>query len=237
MSHLYFIPLIAQAITQADPIVALQEAFAEIERQGRLPEYFAGYRQYVRFMREASSQLSELGREVATARWLEDVLSPHADAGVGVDERLRKGFVSSIAEGPATWRFLYGHFAAATCAPPAKPELPAVEVLRNGQSLGVVAASHLPATGELTGIPPGRFELVLNTGWQLWSGELADGDLLLSAAPPGRPLRLAAATGESDDQPTRELTLLGGEIVMNVFAGAGAGRIEIEFRSVGSGQK
>ena len=49
-NYLYFIPLLARALQQADSGPALKQAFAEIERLGRQPEYEQGYRQFRRFM-------------------------------------------------------------------------------------------------------------------------------------------------------------------------------------------
>lgn len=52
---LYFITLLAQAFAAPEPSEALAQAFAEIERLGRLEQFRSGFHQFQRFMAEAYS--------------------------------------------------------------------------------------------------------------------------------------------------------------------------------------
>ena len=57
---------------------------------------------------------------------------------------------------------------------------------------------------------------------------MADSDLLWAKAFPGRPLKMAAATGADRPEPTKTIPLLNGSLVLRVFAGIGHGTLEVE---------
>ena len=77
-------------------------------------------------------------------------------------------------------------------------------------------------------IRPGDYNFSLGSGRLLWEVTLEDKDLHLTSASPGTNLPLAADTGEKR-QPTasREMSVLGGEIVIRIFPGLESGWIEI----------
>lgn len=52
---LYFLVVLAQAFADSKPLEALAQAFAEIERLGRLEEFRNGFHQFQRFIAEAYS--------------------------------------------------------------------------------------------------------------------------------------------------------------------------------------
>ena len=51
--RLYFIPIIARALSSDDPKQAMKEAFDEIRELGNQPEYQEGYRQFLEFVKAA----------------------------------------------------------------------------------------------------------------------------------------------------------------------------------------
>lgn len=57
VSHLYFIKLFDEALTEPDPRAALERAIARITDLGQRPEYSQGYQQYLRFMELVRSEL------------------------------------------------------------------------------------------------------------------------------------------------------------------------------------
>lgn len=83
-------------------------------------------------------------------------------------------------------------------------------------------------------IKPGAYCLRLDTGWLLWEGNLVEKDLLWAKAHPGQDLPMAADTGEPSRQPTREIDLLDGAVVLRVYAGVESGMLEIELKNAGS---
>ena len=79
----------------------------------------------------------------------------------------------------------------------------------------------------MSGLVPGAYTLRMAIGRILWEGSLGRQDLEWAAAHPGRPLDLAADTGDELVEPTREYSLLRGELVMKVFPGLETGTMTI----------
>jgi len=90
-------------------------------------------------------------------------------------------------------------------------------------------------TETVTGIEPGRYRLALETGRLLWEGELAEGDLLWGKAHPGEGLPMAADSEDTAREPTLEMDLLDGTVVLRVYAGVEAGSLEITLTAPGGG--
>jgi hypothetical protein len=85
------------------------------------------------------------------------------------------------------------------------------------------------ATGIFTGLGPGNYRLELDNGRLLWQ-RLRKEQLLWSAAFPGKPLRLAAATpeqGEPDTDTVRDL-ILDEQWRVRVHPGLESGRMWVE---------
>jgi hypothetical protein len=85
-----------------------------------------------------------------------------------------------------------------------------------------------PGKQVIGGIKTGSYLVSLDTGRVLWEGLLTEGDLVWAKAFPGRPLKMAADTGEDRGQPTRQIPLLHGSVVLRVFPGIECGTLEIE---------
>jgi len=103
---------------------------------------------------------------------------------------------------------------------------------------GVVVASccfePAMAVRAIGDINPGDYCLRLDTGRLLWEGELVEEDLLWAKAHPGQDLQMAADADGSPRQPTREIELLDGAVVLRVYAGLESGMLEIELKDLGS---
>ncbi|NQU75472.1 MAG: hypothetical protein HQ546_04040, partial [Planctomycetes bacterium] len=54
--EMYFMPIIARALRQADPEPAMRDALERIESMGREPLYSDGYQQFLRFMAVAGEE-------------------------------------------------------------------------------------------------------------------------------------------------------------------------------------
>lgn len=54
--EMYFMPIIARALRQADPESAMRDALERIESMGRDPQYSDGYQQFLRFMAVAGEE-------------------------------------------------------------------------------------------------------------------------------------------------------------------------------------
>ena len=80
------------------------------------------------------------------------------------------------------------------------------------------------------GIAPGDYRVKLDTGCVLWEGNLSERELLWSKAFPGKPLKMAADSGQPTGEPTREISLLDGTVILRVYAGVESGFMEIELK-------
>jgi len=74
---------------------------------------------------------------------------------------------------------------------------------------------------------PGFYTIKLSTGRILWMDEISKRDLSWREAFPDRELKLAAAVGEVKQVPTKEISVLDGEIIIRIFPGFEDGTIEV----------
>lgn len=106
--------------------------------------------------------------------------------------------------------------------------LPDAWILRRPDGSAEVIHISIGAEGtRVTGLRPGVYSLHLRTGRLLWEGVLDAKDLRLPERKLFEPLRMAADTESTGQVPTRELSLLGGAIVVRVYAGTASGSLEI----------
>lgn len=55
--ELFFLPIISEALRQAEPRGAMREAFERIRTMGQEPQYITGYQQFLRFMDSVNESL------------------------------------------------------------------------------------------------------------------------------------------------------------------------------------
>lgn len=77
---------------------------------------------------------------------------------------------------------------------------------------------------EFTNVASGDYQLIISTGRVLWEGFLSADELIQEA---DKPLALAADTGESDQRPTKTISLIPSECDMQVFAGLESGKVRV----------
>lgn len=82
----------------------------------------------------------------------------------------------------------------------------------------------------LGGIEPGDYQLVTESDWPVWRGELERKHLVWRWAFPDQPLPMAAKTHPTKHHPTLALELLDGDVELFVFAGLESGFITINCR-------
>lgn len=104
--------------------------------------------------------------------------------------------------------------------------LPGIVLLKDGR-----AVAELPLTPKVTvrfvDLAPGDYTLQLTTGRELWRGELYKQDLLWFVAHPGETLPVAAATSLEETKPSRQFTLLEGELAVSVYPGFETGTMHV----------
>jgi hypothetical protein len=131
---------------------------------------------------------------------------------------MQKVFETTVSEVP----WLFGIWENHT-----KPAVIKINVIRNDKLI-----ASLPL--ELSNIPQripdavaGYYIFQLNTGRILWMHELTEKDLILLKAFPDSDLRLAATTEDLKPKPSKQIKLLGGEIVIRILPGFESGCIEV----------
>jgi len=221
---LYFIPIIARAIASEDPKKAMDEAFNEIQELGRLQEYKEGFHQFQEFVKtaiipsdEGADPRNQLVRN-AIHRLIYDLVTDTFDG----DEDQKSILITAI-KGNPEWNIEYERIkeeAKDFLAPDVSIE---VEILKGDQMIG----SILKGSDSIGPISPGKYTFRFSNGRILWEGDITREDVIWMYAFPGRDLLMAAETDPLDQEPTRVIPLLDGELIVYVYAGLESGRIGI----------
>jgi hypothetical protein len=224
---LYFIPVIARALQSDDPRRALEEAFEEIRELGKRAEYQEGYQQFREFIKTALTPSDEASDERvrllndAIFRLLHDLATDIFEGDEEQEEALL-GILRSYPEWDAEYTRIVEELHALF---PANIQL-RVEVLKGDRIIGSFPLSPDPAV--IGSVTPGSYTVQFSNGRVLWKGELSKEALIWAYAFPGKDLAMAAETEVSRGKHTRTISLLGGEIMLSVFAGLESGQIRME---------
>ena len=224
---LYFIPIIAQALSSVDPKQAMKEAFSEIRELGNQAEYEEGFRQFLKFIEVAvkpsdqdSKERVQLVKNVIY-RLIYDLATDTFDG----DEEQKDALLNAFISFPE-WKAEYERIKEEAQAFEA-PETPLeVEVLKGDQIIG---SSVLSAkTTFISSISPGNYKIRFSNGRILWEGDILREDVIWAFAYPDKDLPMAAETEPPQREPTRTLNLLNGELIIQVFAGLESGEIRLK---------
>ena len=197
--NLYFIKMLDQALSAPDPRTSLETAIKEINSLGRRPEYQKGYEQFVRF-------LSLVRMEIKGDEHTGSLSNGRSDSDLLLAPIQPFFDESNEVQG-----------------------LPGIVVERNGETVIVMVVEGTGRIGFVEGVVPGVYVIRLENGRRLWHGEIARSDLIWREAFPLEPLPLAAETSKPDAKVSREITLLGGEVVVRVMPGKSSGRLDFFF--------
>ncbi len=225
--RLYFIPIIAYALSSDDPKQAMEEAFSEIRKLGNQPEYEEGFRQFLEFVKSAitpSAQDSE-ERIQQIKNAIHGLIYDLATDTFDGDEEQKNDLIKAFRNIPE-WKAEYERIKEEAQAFQA-PETPMeVEVLKGDRIIGSSAISTEPTY--ISPISPGRYTVRFSNGRVLWEGDLKREDVIWAYAYPEKDLPMAAETEPSQREPTRTLSLLNGELIIQVFAGLESGEIRLK---------
>jgi hypothetical protein len=224
---LYFIPIIAQALSSVDPKQAMEEAFSEIRELGIQAEYEEGFRQFLKFVEVAVKPSAKDSKERvqlvknAIYHLIYDLATDTFDG----DEEQKDALVNAFRSIPE-WKAEYESIKKEAQAFRA-PETPMkVELLKGNQIIG---SSVLSAkTTFIVSIRPGRYTIRLSNGRVLWEGVISPKDVIWAFAYPDKDLPMAAETEPSQTEPTKTLNLLNGELIIQVYAGLESGEIRLK---------
>lgn len=230
-NNLFFLPLIANALQKPDPKKALQDAFEKIEKLGQQPPYKRGLRQFKLFMTEVQENIeacSSLSEDIVrdSLRDLElqviaRVLEENQD-----EEQVCLDLINSRAD----WKREFDKLRAE--AEKADPTGRAIKIIidKDGEYFEAILFGRQPLTKTIKNVRPGLYGFRLETGRILGEEKLTRHDLLWVYAYPTQDLKIAADTGDPVEQPTRQIKLLGGELIIKVFPGLESGRIKVIIR-------
>lgn len=224
---LYFIPVIVRALQSGDPRRALEQAFEEIRELAKEAEYQEGYQQFKEFIKTALTPSDEASDErvrllkSAIYRLLQDLATDTFEG----DEDQKEALLRILRSYPE-WDTEYIRIVEELNALSLTNVQLRVELLRGDRIIGSLPLSPDPAI--IGSVFPGSYTVQFSNGRILWEGELSKEDLLWAYAFPGKDLAMAAETEVSQGKPTRTISLLGGEIMLSVFAGLESGQIRME---------
>jgi hypothetical protein len=223
----YFIPIIAAALKHDDPKRAMHQAFDEIQELGKQPEYkegFLGFQKFAKASLRPPGEHPEKGIQMvrdAIHRLMYDLATGTFQG----DEEQAASFIRALRSHPE-WNAEYERIKA-EAREFLDPEAPIeVEVIKEKETIGSMPISSLPAC--VSSINPASYTIRLSNGRVLWEGELTREEVIWTFAFPAKDLAMAAKTEPQQREPTKTVSLLGGELVMYVFAGLEAGEIRIE---------
>jgi hypothetical protein len=226
---LYFVPVIARALEQADRANALGRAFAEIEELGRQPVYSRRFENFHRFMAEVQRHAASDELHQVDVESIRELLVELATDTFDGNAEERQAVLDVILSQPRLTAE-YEQLSATVGADGRKVKTTTINLLKGAELLTRIEFDREPPRASVGRVLPGDYSLALETGRVIWEGHLTARDLLWSAAFPERALDLAADTGGRPTTMTREEQLLGGELALRVFPGLESGRIEVELR-------
>ena len=234
-NDMYFMQIIAKALEQKDSEKSLKQAFDEIKSLGTKSGYEQGFRQFQRFMDTISDQTGKKETDTLDADLVSELIVDLAtDFFEGSDEDKQKAL--SIIKSHPRLRKEYDQLVADIEQLNRRPAGVEVSISRDNKWFKSVTFMEIPGTEGIDRIIAGVYNIAFATGQAIWEGELTEQNLLWGKAYPGRPVRLAADTTGEKSEPTKEISVLDGEIIIRVFPSIESGRIEITMNTPGDSQ-
>ena len=227
-SSLHFLRLLLEAWESEDRKESLAEALREIARLGAKSTHNEDYAYFVLFMDEVQAHLVA-EPEAARAHFLEAVrlLLPDlvTDTWEGASEE--KEAILRLCEAHPDLKAELDRLRS-ELKPLLGPRGPLQLELRRGLETQAVIQVPTGAEGiSVPGIVPGEYRLTLSTGRLIWEGMILPEQVLLAEAYPGRDLKMAAQTGDLEQEATHVESLLGGELELRLCPGLEAGTMRI----------
>ena len=105
-----------------------------------------------------------------------------------------------------------------------------IVIEKEGKAFEACVFERISGMCSLKNVMPGEYRIKMETGRIIWEGPITEKDCIWKKAYPGRPLKLAADTGEPDLQPSRTVPLLGGTVLLHFYPGMETGALVIELR-------
>ncbi|HPF38107.1 MAG TPA: hypothetical protein PK093_05650 [Phycisphaerae bacterium] len=222
MDHdLYFLPILVEALRQENQSQSLCTAIARIRELGAKPEYEAGFKQFRSFMTETRDHFEWLDQYVR-----EELIVELAAGSFDGRPRTAELALSLVRLRP-TWKETYAALRSELDHHP-EPRSPTVSVRRDGDPFIELPLDEIPKKVRLLPIVPGRYTIELDSGRILWEGNITKADVEWELAHPGKPIPVAAATGEGQHRHVREEVSPNGACRVRIYAGLRSGQMEVD---------
>lgn len=219
---LYFMPYLVEALQGLTNEISLKDSLGQIIRKGVEEHNTEGLRNFALFMAEVHSQ-----HDILSTDYIRELIAGLATGTFEATERDAEKLIEAISSHPE-WNAEYEAFCHQVCEDTGQALLPAIQLFCRGQLISEVLIDKAETSKRIDGIIPGQYMIKLDIGQVIWEGQLSAKDLLWAEAFEARDLDLAAETAGLQQQPTRQIVLLDGALIMRVFAAIESGSIEIE---------
>jgi hypothetical protein len=218
--------MIAEALNKKDAEESLRKTFEQIKLLGQKTQYKQGFRQFEQFM-EAVSDRAKKEKNVNWENHIvrELMIELATDTFMGSDTEKQQ--VQNIIQAQPQWQSEYDNLVAEIEQLHERPEGIGISLFRENELLESFTFTKFPDSKTIDNISPASYNMAFATGRIIWQGRLNEQDLIWTEAFPGQALRLSADTGEPEGKSTQEYRILGGEVILRVYAGLESGRIEI----------
>lgn len=231
-NNLYFIEIIAKALSQREIGESLKQAFKEIKSLGSISEYKQGFQQFQRFMDVVRSHVKKKDSNKLEADIISEMIIDIAtDAFAGSDEDIQK--VLNIIKSCPQLREEHDQLSTEIKGLSRKPKGIEISVSRENRTIESITFTKIATSKTIDNITPGVYSVAFDTGRLIWKGKIAEQDLIWAKAYPGKPVKLAADTTQRKANPTKEISLFNTEIVIRVFPGIESGRMVITLNMPG----
>ncbi len=225
-NELYFIPIIATALGQKDTQQSLTQAFEQIKSLGANPDYENGYGQFQRFMDSVNQHTKKKpGIQLKSALAKELIVELATGTFEGRSEDKEKAL--NIIKSNPQWQKEYDKLISEIEELSRIPEDIEILLSLNNKSFKSIKFADIPGSKTIDKIAAGLYKISFATGQTIWEGQLTDQDLVWAMAYPGRPFDMAADTKGQGPQPTKQIDLFEGKIIIQIYPSIEGGSMKI----------
>jgi len=231
-NDLYFIEIISKALGSKDTESSLKQAFEEIKSLGAKPGYEQGFEQFQQFMDIVNTHTKKKETDTLNADLISELIIDLATDGFeGSDEDKNKAL--RIIKSNPVWRKEYDQLVADMEQLNSRPAGIEVIVSRNDKPFESITFTEIPGSKTIDRITAGLYNITFASGRTIWKGELTEQAIVWARAYPGRAFDLAADTTGKKPEPTKEISLFDGDVIIQVFPSIESGSMTITINKAG----
>lgn len=231
-NDLYFIEIISKALNSKDAEASLKQAFEQIKSLGAKPGYEQGFEQFQQFMDIVNTHAKKKETDTLNADLVSELIIDLATDGFeGSDEDKNKAL--RIIKSNPVWRKEYDQLVADIEQLNRGPAGIEVLVSRDNKPFKSITFTEIPGSKTIDRVTAGLYNISFASGRAIWEGELTEQTTVWARAYPGRPFDLAADTTGKKPEPTKQISLFDGDIIIHVFPSIESGSMKITINKAG----